>query len=300
MTCSTLFVPPHPTDYDSADLALHRRESVKGCQECGKDHRTKGKRVDSRKIANNTYLVRRGDDIAVKLHDTYVVTYHRTNPWAPLTDRPAPHATSLDTGGWLTVTTKDRINACLPDDVRVSSVQGTWEVRFGGWQNPRDVVRYTDGITIVQPYAGGPHVPDERSLLPGEDAHRQDKHNATMRRLIGRYIKGYVGEHQTESSACTLCKTQHTLYPQGSAGRPLYVSIGDAMDDTQHLVDHMIDGVYPMGLIHQAVSAAGYNVNYATADTVKRSLRKYLGTRLYLGATAPAHGKRPITLKESA
>jgi hypothetical protein len=53
------------------------------------------------KLANNTYL-RWGDrHFAVRLHDTDVVTFHDDG------------TIELDTGGWDTVTTKQRMNACL-------------------------------------------------------------------------------------------------------------------------------------------------------------------------------------------
>lgn len=54
----------------------------------------------ARKIANNTYLVERlHDKIAVRYHQTDVVTF---------SDR----ATYLDTGGWKTTTTRDRVRNC--------------------------------------------------------------------------------------------------------------------------------------------------------------------------------------------
>ena len=63
-----------------------------------------GKR-DSLKLGHNTYLQRRGDDrIAVLYHRTDVVTYE-------------PGRFMLNTGGWQTVTTKQRINDCSPASV---------------------------------------------------------------------------------------------------------------------------------------------------------------------------------------
>lgn len=58
---------------------------------------------DGRKIKNNTYLQRRGDDaIAVMLHSTDVVTYERNG------------RVTIKTGGWSTNTTRDRINGFSP------------------------------------------------------------------------------------------------------------------------------------------------------------------------------------------
>jgi hypothetical protein len=69
---------------------------------------------DRRKLENNTYLERRGLDFAVRLHSTDVVTIHPDGTY------------TLRTGGWKTVTTKDRINRYSP--VRISQVKFEWFV----------------------------------------------------------------------------------------------------------------------------------------------------------------------------
>lgn len=53
---------------------------------------------DSHKVGNNTYLKRRGNDIALLYHNTDVIT------WKPNGD------IILDSGGWHTPSTKNRIN----------------------------------------------------------------------------------------------------------------------------------------------------------------------------------------------
>lgn len=53
---------------------------------------------DSRTIANNTTLADLGDCIGLRLHSTYVVRFFQDG------------RISLHTGGWHTVTTKDRLN----------------------------------------------------------------------------------------------------------------------------------------------------------------------------------------------
>jgi hypothetical protein len=70
-----------------------------------------------KKLQNNTYLEQRGEDFAVRLHNTDVVTIH------------ADGTCTLNTGGWDTVTTKDRINSYSP--ARVSSERGTWYIASG-------------------------------------------------------------------------------------------------------------------------------------------------------------------------
>jgi hypothetical protein len=86
---------------------------------------------DSRKIANNTYLERiAADAVAVVLHGTAVVTFRRDG------------TCTLDSGGWKTATTKDRINNFSP--FRVSQVRGVWLVRING-----DDVPFVDGMTFA-------------------------------------------------------------------------------------------------------------------------------------------------------
>jgi hypothetical protein len=83
-----------------------------------------GRCKNSRKIANNTYLQRRGnDDIAVRLHSTDVVTFHKNGD------------ITVSTGGWNTVTTKDRIQRYTPSSWRVWSESGYMFIRTqaGEW-----------------------------------------------------------------------------------------------------------------------------------------------------------------------
>ena len=112
---------------------------------------------DTRKIAPNTWLERQGewpnnpDSIRVRLHNTYVVTFHYSG------------AVSLDSGGWRTVTTKERINNYLPDGVRLSQERFVWYVQdmrkefqpvgaahdsYNPWHK-RYRVEFVDGLTIL-------------------------------------------------------------------------------------------------------------------------------------------------------
>src|SRR5262249_27597834 len=64
-------------------------------------------------LENNTRLIRCGDDYAVVLHSTAVVTIHQDGTY------------TLRTGGWRTVTTKDRINKYSPARVYSTNGNGT-------------------------------------------------------------------------------------------------------------------------------------------------------------------------------
>jgi len=83
-------------------------------------HKGHGGSMDKRKIGNNTWLVRMGGgNIAVRLHNTDILTYWPDN------------RVVLNAASWLTVTTKDRMNAFLGWGT-ISSNRGEWElaVRF--------------------------------------------------------------------------------------------------------------------------------------------------------------------------
>lgn len=68
---------------------------------------------DRRKVGNNTYAEILPDgSVGIMLHSTYVVKIHPDN------------STTLNTGGWYTTTTKDRINQYAP--VRVFQRRGEW------------------------------------------------------------------------------------------------------------------------------------------------------------------------------
>jgi hypothetical protein len=88
----------------------------------------RGHRRPTKKLKNNTYLVRiNPETIGVQLHNTVVVQIHNNGTY------------TLNSGGWRTVTTKDRINAYCP--VRVSQRKHQWYV---GDEN----IPFHDGIVV--------------------------------------------------------------------------------------------------------------------------------------------------------
>ena len=90
-----------------------------------------GRCQQSRKLQNNTYLQRRGQDIAVRLHSTDVVTFHPNGD------------VSLASGGWDTITTKDRIRSYSP--FQLSTERGEAFLYLGRGQT----VPFVDGITVT-------------------------------------------------------------------------------------------------------------------------------------------------------
>lgn len=101
-----------------------------------------------KKLANNT-VIYRGDDgsIGVRLHRTTVVRYFRNGD------------VMLDSGGYRTVTTKQRINQLLPGMIGLSQRDYNWTVenRYLGTKEP-----FRDGMIVRgpsahdKPYASNP------------------------------------------------------------------------------------------------------------------------------------------------
>ena len=104
---------------------------------------------EERTIAHNTRLrdATRNEDgchfgaIAVRLHATDVVTYTQ------------PGWLILNSGGYRTVTTKERINAFLPIGYGVFAKDFVWFVRIGLWSDDNGkTVPFEDGMTLPANY----------------------------------------------------------------------------------------------------------------------------------------------------
>lgn len=190
-----------------------------------------GRNRDSRKVANNTYLVRRGEKIAVQLHATDVVTFHPDGSF------------TLSTGGWDTVTTRDRITTYSP--ARLHARKGETHVTVKGRE-----YRMHDGITFG-PRGGC------RNPLPVRVAKKVDRDKAAKAKRIENYIDGWIetlvtGQMPMPSHAdCWYC----TGFLSGS-------------DD--HLSLHMSERYYVPSLIVAAAADKGYGNPVLVARYVLR------------------------------
>jgi hypothetical protein len=224
---------------------------------------------DSRKVGNNTYAERRaGEAIAIRLHATDVVTFH------------ADGSRVLDTGGWTTVTTKDRINAyAFP--FHVWSDRGTWKVSRRG----EVVALYADGMRIGAD--GTLTYPD------GADPGNAALTDQQTKKRIAKYLRGLTPEVWRDvlmggaGGDCLYCQ-----FVDSADGTP----IGDKFADTSHLESHLDENYYQVSLSFNAVREAGYPnpglILQIAPDIMKRALRKYFEARLLTG---PTSGRRALT-----
>ena len=117
-------------NYGHADTKLH--------------HRGHGGSMQSRKLENNTYLKRLGDDeIGLLLHNTYVARFRRDG------------SVILDSGGWRTKTTKDRLRYVSGVTVISHRPRGyahsLWWIAAEGWDTPdKELIPFFDGIHLDQ------------------------------------------------------------------------------------------------------------------------------------------------------
>jgi hypothetical protein len=125
----------------------------------------------SKRIANNTYLVREGDPISVKLHDTHVVTFWPNNDIV------------LNSDGWKTVTTKDRMNKYLPDPWHIWQERSIWYVVAGYHGTGYTKWVYQDNC-ILKP----------NGEVTGACLYDPEKEKKTAKeiRKINKYAKDYI------------------------------------------------------------------------------------------------------------
>lgn len=207
-----------------------------------------------RKIGNNTYLRRRdAATIGLQYHETDVVTF-------------TPSGLILTSGGWRTVTTKERINWALESiGYRVSQDKGTWFIIPLSCPDSRYAVAFHDGIRVS--YCG-------TVRASARTQSKETKRRARIMELINAYLRDFAWDK---------C---------GDIGRDcLYCQFNwpDATKNTAHLESHLKDKYYMISLVGDAMRYSGYSDTAITMfchpehrasfdrdiANVKRAMRRY-------------------------
>lgn len=250
------------------------------------DQLLQGRCHKRRKIANNTWLERRpanyddgieddDDEIAVRLHDTDIVTFRRDG------------AISLNTGGWFTVTTKERMNRFSP--FGIGSVKGEWQVslrnpdydssRYDPDTNPYWglTVPYRDHMTWHHGEWYGIPTPDEITAERARRKQVRDEINAFIKSITPEDI---VRQFNEPGGDCLLCR----------------------FDSDDCLALHVEERYFHLTLARRAVADRGYwnpdvilsmimsdavNYNRVSKDLTD-ALRKFLIKRLVTGVAVRA------------
>ena len=178
----------------------------------------------TRKLCNNTYLkIRDGEAIAVLLHSTDVVTYHKDGRIV------------LGTGGWQTVTTKERMNRFSP--FRIWSEKGVWLLSIGTpWREPTQAPwTYRDGVTLCNGDLTG----------EGEDPKKTQKLRARVLKYARAYIKALIAGEVPEPSGgdCWFC----AMVPQD----------GSRIYEGNHILSHIEESYFVPSIIVRAFETFG-------------------------------------------
>lgn len=201
-----------------------------------------GKR-SSRKLENNTYLIHYHEAkphyIGIRLHNTDVVKYYPDG------------RIILNSGGWKTPTTKDRINKYAP--VNVWTNKGIWYIGQS-WNKPAEAI-YQDDMVIN---------PD--GTFSGVMTMKQAKEETKLRGQVRKYAKDFLtalkaGKIPMPSSGdcwfCSLFKTKENP------------TFGKTHND--HILSHIKEKYYVPSLAVNALESFGASM------AAKSTLWFYMG-----------------------
>ena len=188
---------------------------------------------DTKKLARNTWLRAEDGNMVVKFWDTDIITIDPQDIY------------TLDSGGYHTATTKERLNDLTP--ARIWQDRGLWYVA--------NKVPFADGIRVD--YSGNVVDGEGRAHLP-----------ATMRRvdrLVSKYIAGYAA-HVMELG-----------YPEEeTAGDCFGCTFGN--DTTtepmgyDHYLSHFAEKYYVPSILMKAILEAGYGDPAFVWDMMKHDI----------------------------
>ena len=234
---------------------------------------------DLRKIGHNTYLHRTGDGAKVVFHETAILAITKK-------------AIALNSGGYRTYTTKERLNSLLPSGYHLYAEKGSWFLSGRQGDAPGVTYTFADGITIA---ASG------KVTGAGNEAN-----DAKLRKQIHEYAKAYAATAMSgkldkpSSGDCWHC-SMHV-----SEGADKGKSLGDAVKDGDHLVGHMKERYFVPSMLVNAAKEQGNGFlqnyvfyilwgdmtdekraemkarEYRMELEINRTIRKYLGRRLGL------------------
>lgn len=226
-----------------------------------------GRNKDSKKLANNTYLVRNGEDIAIRLHSTNVVTYKQDG------------SIVLNSGGWKTSTTKDRINNYSP--IRIWQHRGIWSFNHSG----HDYI-FEDNCVIKGNKVVGASKPEKAKKI----IKFNNQINKYCTDFVNALFEGKVKE--PSNGCCWMC-----LMKEVETGKPL----GEISGNQDHILSHIKEKYYVPSLLMNAIEAypispiaksvlgglwgkcekmQGNSWDSIAKDQIKKSIRRYVKRQL--------------------
>jgi hypothetical protein len=172
----------------------------------------------TKKVDHNTYIRSIDDGIALKLHNTDIVIFKKDGTY------------QLNTGGWQTVTTKDRLNKFTP--ARISSKKGIWYI---------NEIPFVDGIVIDA--NGSP-------INAVNNSDQVQKVKSDLDKKVKKYIDGFAAhviENGLEDPSAGDCWGCHLV--SDSKDHPMGID---------HLLSHFEEEYYVPSLLWRAIISRNY------------------------------------------
>lgn len=240
------------------------------------------KGVDSRKVCgDNTYVERRGDDIAIRLHQTDIITFLKA----------ASPLIVLNTDGWHTLITRQRLEQFLPAPLTLYAFKGQWRIGLKDGQrwattkeeNTHSVV-FTDGLKLIWNTVGW-------EPLNALTSDAEEKLNAAKRDL-DKAVKAYCKKLDAKLPVWAQeIKENQSL---NVAGDPWCCTMGVGAEGNGHLWTHLKDGyVFPTIVVRAfedsgrwdgggltAADRAVTHLAYGFSREITREVAKYLRKKL--------------------
>lgn len=196
-----------------------------------------GRWKSSRKVDNNTYLMRCpfNDDIMLKLHKTFIITFQKDG------------TIKYNTGGWKTRTTKDRLNKF--SNLRLWQDRGVWyfKEKWNDFMYSYDDIKtlvFEDGLTQ------NPDRTFDKSTL-GKDP----KATFKLRKRVAKYANDYITAFRAGK------------VPAPSNGDCIFCHMVDVetnkpIKDASHIMSHISEKYYVPSLIVNAIDWRGSKANH--------------------------------------
>jgi hypothetical protein len=238
----------------------------------------------AKKIANNTFEYWQGKDRIIRLHDTDIIRFNRRG------------TVTLNSGGWQTVTTKDRING-FQHNCSLLQRKGVWYISVTMREKTH---KYHDGTVYKYQvhnedslFFDGIRVTKAGKILNPKTpkTSRAFKKNKKITKLVNAYVKKIndlktLPDPETRAGDCFYCQMYEV-----KTGKPL----GEAIKDRDHLLLHLKEGHVMFSLIWNALQGRCGNPyfvyeickdkrHWGNRSIIVSAVRRYLKRQLGLVA----------------
>jgi hypothetical protein len=181
--------------------------------------------ANGKPIARNTRIFeRQNNDYAIRYHETDIMTFRNNGEVV------------LNSGGWRTYSTKERLNRFMPEGKQIFQVSGIWYITDGTRK-----VAFEDGMTLN-------HVGEINFRVSSLDLEQAQK---DIQKKINKYIKGFVesvkdGLKDPSSGDCWECSMINII-----TGK-------QAFQGMSHFLSHFEEGYYVPSLLVNAMNENVY------------------------------------------